>query len=80
MLNVLIVDDEFHAQENTEIFIQKYFLGLLNVVGKCSDVREALVAIHNQEPDLVLLDIQMPNQSGLDLLDIVEPRNFDVIF
>ncbi|UJP66012.1 LytR/AlgR family response regulator transcription factor [Mongoliitalea daihaiensis] len=80
MLNVLIVDDEFHAQENTEIFIQKYFSGLLKVIGKCSDVKDALVAIHNQEPDLVLLDIQMPNQSGLDLLDIVEPRNFDVIF
>lgn len=80
MVKAIIVDDEFHAQENLEMFINKHFGNIVKVVAKCFNVEEGLTAIHKEEPDLVFLDVQMPNQTGMDLLDIVGERSFEVIF
>lgn len=80
MIRCIIVDDEFHAQENLEMFINKYFGNILKVERKCFNVEEALAAISKEEPELIFLDVQMPDQTGLDLLDIITTRNFEVIF
>lgn len=80
MIKAIIVDDEFHAQENLAMFIDKHFAHVIKINAKCSSVDEALTCIYQDEPDLVFLDIQMPEQSGLDLLEIIGDRNFEVIF
>jgi len=45
-----------------------------------SSVASGIEAIHRIEPDILLLDIQMPDGSGFELLEQLETRDFEVIF
>jgi len=63
-VRVLVVDDERSMQEFLEIFFRREG----HEVVTAGDVDSALVAIENDDFDLVISDIQMPERSGLDLL------------
>ena len=66
MINVLIVDDEPLAQDVLETHIAK--LPDLNLVQKCSNALEANEALRNHDIDLIFLDIQMPQLTGIEFL------------
>lgn len=66
MINVIIVDDEPLAQDVLETYIEK--LPDLNLVRKCSNALEANEALKSDEIDLMFLDIQMPQLTGIDFL------------
>jgi two-component system response regulator PilR (NtrC family) len=63
-VRVLVVDDERSMQEFLEIFFRREGHEVVAV----GDVDSALLAIENDDFDLVISDIQMPERSGLDLL------------
>lgn len=65
---VVIVDDEPPAREIIEEFVNR--VPDLEIVAICPNAREALDAIQNLKPDLVFLDIQMPEMTGMDLMKI----------
>jgi DNA-binding LytR/AlgR family response regulator len=65
-MNALIVDDEPLARQVLREELEA--IGGVTVVGEAEDGQAALAAIHSRKPDLVLLDIQMPGMSGLDVL------------
>ncbi|HEX2122530.1 MAG TPA: response regulator, partial [Thermoanaerobaculia bacterium] len=72
MLRALIVDDERLAREKI-----RTFLGArsdVTVVAEAANVREAVEAIEREQPDLVLLDIQMPGGDGFDVVDALHGR------
>ncbi len=66
MINVIIVDDEPLAQEILETFVTQ--LPDLNLVQKCSNALEANEALKKHDVDLMFLDIQMPQLTGIDFL------------
>jgi len=66
MINVIIVDDEPLAQDVLETHIQR--VPDLNLVQKCSNALEANEALRNNSIDLMFLDIQMPQLTGIDFL------------
>ena len=66
MINVIIVDDEPLAQDVLETYIEK--IPELNLVEKCSNALEANEALKNHDIDLMFLDIQMPQLTGVDFL------------
>ncbi|HEV7558478.1 MAG TPA: LytTR family DNA-binding domain-containing protein [Kofleriaceae bacterium] len=69
-MNVLVVDDEPLARK---LVIR--LLGQIpdtTIVGEAETVRDAVTRIAEVRPDLVLLDIEMPDGSGFDVLDSVE--------
>ncbi len=66
MLNVLIVDDEPLATEIIQGFADS--LPSLHVVGVCNDAMDALEIIKNEPIDLIFLDIQMPQLTGVELI------------
>ncbi len=66
MINVIIVDDEPLAQDVLETYIEK--IPELNLVKKCSNAFEANDALKNNDIDLMFLDIQMPQLTGIDFL------------
>jgi DNA-binding LytR/AlgR family response regulator len=65
-MNVLIVDDEPLAQEVLETYIDK--IPDLRLVGKCSSAMEANETLAKKDVDLVFLDIQMPQITGIEFV------------
>ena len=70
-IRVLVVDDEPLARERVRALLEKE-PGFI-VTGECSDGMEALECIRRDRPDLVFLDIQMPEMDGLSVLGALEP-------
>ncbi len=65
-INVIIVDDEPLAQDVLETYIEK--VPDLHLVQKCNNAFEANDALKNHQIDLMFLDIQMPQLTGIDFL------------
>ena len=65
-IRALIVDDEPLSRERVRMLLGTH--PEVQVVGECADGREAVSAIRAETPDLVFLDIQMPELDGFDVL------------
>lgn len=65
-LNCIIVDDEPLALELMEFYVQR--VPFLHLVGKCNDSFSALQTLQQQTVDLIFLDIEMPDLSGIEML------------
>lgn len=65
-MNVIIVDDEPLAQDVLETYINQ--IPELNLVRKCNNALEANEALKSNDIDLMFLDIQMPQLTGIDFL------------
>ncbi len=79
MISVVIVDDVKKSRETLEQMLQNY-CPHTEVVGKAGSANEAFKLIQETEPQLVLLDIEMPNGTGFDLLEMFDSISFEVIF
>ena len=64
-MEILIVDDEPLARQRLVRMIEK--LGEHNIVAEAENADEALAAIDEHDPDIVLLDVRMPGKDGLAL-------------
>lgn len=71
-LRALIVDDEPLACEGMALLLRQD--PEIELIGACDDARSALIEIRARRPDLVFLDIQMPQRSGLELLEQLEEQ------
>lgn len=81
MIKAIIIDDEKRARLNLRLLIES-FCPNVTVTAECENIPESVKAIVKHQPDLVLLDIEMPGHSGLELLDFFEDNdiNFKIIF
>jgi two-component system LytT family response regulator len=78
-LKAIIVDDEQDAVNFINSIIGEY-CSSLDVVGKANNVIQGVAVIKEHDPDLVFLDVEMPNGTGFDLLAQFPEKDFDVIF
>ncbi|BAV04879.1 two component transcriptional regulator, LytTR family [Filimonas lacunae] len=76
-MKVLIVDDEPIAQQILEKLSEK--VNYLTVEGVYDNAITALEAIQESQPDLIFLDIQMPEMTGLEMLRIFRQKDILVI-
>lgn len=79
MTKIIIVDDEVHCTKVLENLITKIHSGY-TITGIFTNPIAGLEFIQNNPPDLLFLDIEMPNLNGFALLDRLQPIDFDVIF
>lgn len=77
MISCIIVDDEHIAREILATHLQK--IDMINVVKSCKNATEAFNAISSEKIDLVFLDINMPEISGLAFAKSIN-KNIKVIF
>jgi two-component system LytT family response regulator len=70
LLRALVVDDE--ALARGELVHLLLATGRVEIVGEAADAVEALVAIRNQRPEVLFLDVQMPVVDGFQLLGMIE--------
>lgn len=78
-ITTIIIDDEQNARENLKILLED-FCPDVNVVAEAESAEEARVLIAKHQPDLLFLDINMPNEDGFELLDSIKNKDFSVIF
>lgn len=79
MIKAVIIDDIPEAIEVLSADIQEYCSNI-EIIGHANGVVSGAKLIKKLQPDLVFLDIQMPDGSGFDLLEILDDTNFKLIF
>ena len=80
-MKAIIIDDEKRARVSLAILLEEYCQDV-ELVAECENLPEGVKAIRKYNPDLVLLDIEMPGHSGLELVDFFDEKeiNFSIIF
>lgn len=68
-IRALIVDDEAPARASVRVLLNRD--PQIEIVGECSSGSDAISAIRNLRPDLVFLDVQMPECDGFDVLEML---------
>ena len=76
-LRILIADDEPLARQRLRRMLGKD--AGIEIVGECADGKAALRAIKENDPDLLLLDIQMPGVDGFGVVERLAPGALPVI-
>lgn len=76
-IRTLIVDDEPLARRNLRLLLEND--AEIEIVGEAASGREALALIHKHSPDLVFLDIQMPELDGFGVLENLEAAQLPAI-
>jgi two-component system LytT family response regulator len=79
MIKAVIIDDDYYSRLILREIIRKN-IDNIELAGEAGSVDEGLKIIENSNPDLVLLDISMPDGTGFDLLDKIKKIDFEVIF
>lgn len=70
--NVLIVDDEFLAKKLLSEYVSK--VDFLQLIDTCPDATKAMEVINEEHIDILLLDIQMPDISGMEMLKLMNNK------
>ena len=78
-MRCVIVDDEKSNIENLSNILKQYFSGV-HVIGVAQSAKEAIVLINKVKPELVFLDIKMPEMNGFQLLENLKEISFEIIF
>lgn len=80
MIKAIIVEDETKSRHLLHTMIEKHCKKDVEVVATASNVAKAEKKIREHQPELVFLDITMPDGTGFDLIEKVSPVKFDIIF
>jgi two-component system LytT family response regulator len=78
-INCVIIDDEPNNISNLETILLEYCDDVC-IVGVAQNAEEGIAIIGKHKPDLVFLDIQMPDKSGFEVLKFFPGPAFEVIF
>ena len=76
-LTVLVVDDEPLARQRLQRMLRAE--PDLRLLPPCADGHAAVAAIHEQRPDLLFLDVQMPGMTGFEVLAAVGAKQMPVV-
>src|SRR5262249_43594514 len=76
-IKTLIVDDEAIARERVRRFLEAE--SDIEILGECRNGREAVTAIKKLQPDLVFLDIQMPQMGGFEVLSALDAQHLPAV-
>ena len=72
LIRVVVVDDEPLARSRIVKLLQKE--SDIQIVGECKNGQEATSVINSKEPDLIFLDIQMPDMNGFQVFSKINPQ------
>lgn len=78
-INAIIIDDEERARNTLSSLLSNY-CPEIDVLAACANVPDGVLAINKHKPDVVFLDIEMPDYNGFELLGFFREIDFDIIF
>jgi len=78
-MKAIIVDDELAVRNAIKTLISENFPDI-NIIASAGTIEEGIEAITREKPDLLFLDIELPDGKGFELLKKISPISFKVIF
>ena len=75
----IIVDDEVHSRETTKMMLGSVSKDI-EVIGMAKNAVEGSKLINELQPDFVILDVQMPGKSGIEMVDMIPSFQGEIIF
>lgn len=78
-IKAIIIDDEERARDTLSALLKEY-CPQVEILAKCANVPEGVLAINQNRPQLVFLDIEMPEYSGFELLSFFREVDFEIVF
>jgi len=80
-IRAIIVDDEPDSRESIKLIVDQFFADEIEIIDSVSSVKEAVRSINSLKPDLVFLDVEMPNENGFQLFEYFgNDYGFEVVF
>jgi len=79
MIRCVLVDDESDSLEVMEMLLKTY-CPQVKIEAVCNNAEQGIDAINLYRPDVVFLDIEMPNMNGFDMLGKFDKLFFDLVF
>lgn len=76
-IRVLVVDDEIHARQGLQALLASE--ADIEVVGDAGNCEQAVTGIHKLQPDLVFLDIEMPDFDGFEVIRKIGPDKMPLV-
>jgi two-component system LytT family response regulator len=77
MIRVMIIDDEPLARERIKRFLKDE--SDVEIIGECADGLKAVTLIETLKPDLIFLDIQIPELNGFDVLQTINSEQMPAV-
>ncbi|MCW3109714.1 MAG: two component transcriptional regulator, LytTR family, partial [Segetibacter sp.] len=78
-LRAIIIDDEQKGIDTLNLLIEM-FIKEVKVVAHSTNATTSLALIENYKPEIVFLDINMPEMNGFELLEKLNWKDFNLIF
>ncbi len=78
LIKTIIIDDEEDARQMLRLLLKKYTS--IEIIGEAASVEEGIALIETSNPMLVLLDIELTDGTGFDLLNYFPEAEFQVVF
>lgn len=78
-IKAVVVDDEYECRQTLVNFLTRY-CPEVSVAGEGGSVAEAVVAIETLQPDILFLDINMPEENGFQLFSKLKNKDFYTVF
>jgi two-component system LytT family response regulator len=78
-MKVFIVEDEINGRENLTEILNSFFDNI-DIIGFAETVEDAINKIRSTPPDLILLDINLPDGNAFDILNAIDYTQFRLIF
>jgi len=80
MISAIIIDDEKNARFILRSLIERHFSKQVKIVETAESLKTGVEFINNYHPDIVFLDIEMPEENGFRIFDYFRTINFALVF
>lgn len=80
MITCVIIDDEKLAREALRLMLERYFSDKVKILAMAAGLKEGVLEIYQHHPDLVFLDIEMPDEDGFRIFNYFQQVNFSLVF
>ena len=80
MIKTILIDDESYIRDQIKSLIPQHFADDVQIVNEAASLKEALDVVAASEPDLLLLDVDLGDGTGFDLLEQIPSKTFEIIF
>ena len=79
MIRAILVDDELGAIKNLQLILNEHAKNL-EIIGYATSSKDAELKIKMLKPDVLFLDIEMPQESGIDFLKRIQYYDCEIVF